>query len=123
MKLVINVCFGGFGLSQQAEDRYAELTNLGKLYRYNWEDEPVKATDSFWHATTKENDLADKYYFNSRDIPRDDPALVLAVEELKEKASGHCAKLKVVTIPDDTDYVIEEHDGREYVAERRKTWS
>lgn len=33
MKIVINKCYGGFGLSDKAEDLYAEKSQM-KLYRY-----------------------------------------------------------------------------------------
>ena len=35
MKVVINVCFGGFGLSQRALDRYNELTD--RNVKYHWD--------------------------------------------------------------------------------------
>ena len=57
------------------------------------------------------------------DIPRDDPALVQLVEENSELASGRCAELKVVEIPDGVNFQIEEYDGNEWVAEVHRTWS
>jgi hypothetical protein len=53
---------------------------------------------------------------------RADPDLVAAVETLGAKANGSCAKLKVVEIPDGTDYEISEYDGNEHIAERHRTW-
>uniref|UniRef100_A0A6M3LT25 Uncharacterized protein n=1 Tax=viral metagenome TaxID=1070528 RepID=A0A6M3LT25_9ZZZZ len=53
---------------------------------------------------------------------RDNPKLVAAVEKLGNKANGSCAKLKVIEIPDDVKYIIEEHDGSEHIAEEYKTW-
>jgi len=44
------------------------------------------------------------------------------VEELGEKANGQCADLKIVEIPDDVEYEIEEYDGVEWVAENHRTW-
>ena len=93
MKLVINDDYGGFSVSDEGVARYFEL--LGTL--------------------------PDKDFYN-RDIPRDDPALVQVVEELGAKADGSCASLKVVEIPDDVEWEIAEYDGREWVAEKHRTW-
>ena len=56
-------------------------------------------------------------------IDRHDPGLVEVVELLGKKADGDCAKLKIVEIPDDVDYEIQEYDGNEWVAEKHRTWS
>jgi hypothetical protein len=60
--------------------------------------------------------------FYDRDLARDDPDLVAVVEELGNQANGRHAELKVVDIPDDVNWCIEEYDGREWVAERHRTW-
>jgi len=50
--------------------------------------------------------------------------LVSIVEEMGSKnASGNFAQLKIVEIPDDVEWQIEEYDGRERVAEAHRTWS
>ena len=56
------------------------------------------------------------------DFQRNDPILVKIVEELAEEANGYFADLKVIEIPDDVDWVLCEYDGREWVAERHRTW-
>jgi hypothetical protein len=56
------------------------------------------------------------------DLQRDDPALVQTVLELGTAANGQYAKLKVVTIPDDVIWTIEEYDGMEWIAEAHRTW-
>jgi hypothetical protein len=61
-------------------------------------------------------------YFYSRDIERTDPDLIVVVKKLKNKANGDCAELKVVEIPDDIDYVIEDYDGIETVEEKHRSW-
>ena len=95
MKVVINNCYGGFSLSDAGIARYLELKGIG------WPN-------------------ADFY---DRDIPRDDAALIRVVEELGDAANGACADLKIVEVPDDVDWYIEEYDGNEWVAERHRTWS
>lgn len=92
MKVVINNCHGGFGLSEEASKRY-------KQYRM------IESED--W------------YYY---DIPRDDPYLVKIVEEMGEAADTRFSKLKIVNIPDDVEWEIAEYDGSEWVAEKHRTW-
>ena len=57
------------------------------------------------------------------ELSRDDPYLVKTVLELGEAANAKYSSLKVVTIPDDVNWQIDEYDGREWVAERHRTWS
>ena len=33
------------------------------------------------------------------------------------------AKLKIVEIPDDVEWIIEEYDGKEWIAEDHRRWS
>ena len=65
---------------------------------------------------------SDAVYFSERDIKRDDPALVTVVEQLGEKADGPCAKLRVIEIPDNIEFEIQEYDGNEHIAERHRRW-
>ena len=57
-KVVINKCFGGFGLSDEAKEKYAEIKGLVEVYDWEIErDDPIlvqvveefgkKANDSF----------------------------------------------------------------------------
>lgn len=89
-KIVINACFGGFGLNDKAFTIYNE-----------------RAGKSF------------KYY---SDIPRDCPELVRLVEEMGVKAGTRHSQLKVVEIPDDVKWEIDEYDGSEWVAEVHRVW-
>ena len=62
-------------------------------------------------------DFLDKYGEELAVLKRNNPKLVSAVEEFGEdKASGFCANLRIVEIPDDfTDYSIENNNGAEYI--------
>lgn len=53
---------------------------------------------------------------------RANPKLVECVETLGKEANGYLADLKVVEIPDDVDWQIEEYDGVEWVSEKHRTW-
>jgi len=91
-KIVINACHGGFGLSAVAESKYRELAGV---------------SDSNFH---------------SLNIPRDDEHLIAVVELMGTEADNRFSKLKIVDVPDDVNWYIEEYDGREWVAERHRTW-
>ena len=114
MKIVINKCFGGFGLSQEAVLLYGKKKGLNLILDH---DKTVLLTHYYL------NEKKDGNYFYERDIQRNDPILVEVVNELGEKADGHCAKLKIVEIPDDVEWIIEEYDGKEWVAEDHRRWS
>jgi hypothetical protein len=45
-------------------------------------------------------------------IPRNNHRLVQVVEAFGAEANGHCAELKVVTVPDDVQWIIEKKDGK-----------
>lgn len=59
---------------------------------------------------------------NKKEFTRDDPDLVKIVEILKEKANGKNAKLKIVEIPDGTNWKIKDYYGLEWIIEE-KNWS
>ena len=93
-KIVINKCFGGFGLSDDAIDLYKILTGTPPAEDvYEWE------------------------------IPRDNAILVQIVEQLGERANSRYGELAIVEIPDDVEWHIHEYDGMEHVAENHRTWS
>jgi len=56
------------------------------------------------------------------DIARDDPNLIRVVQSLGKRSWGACAELKIVQIPDDVEWEIEEYDGIEWVAEKHRIW-
>ena len=89
MKIVINDCFGGYGLSE---------------------------------------DFLEKYGKEFRELKRNDPQLVAAIEEFGEdESSDYFARLRIVEIPDDcTDYYVHEYDGVEdviYVKDGKLHWA
>jgi hypothetical protein len=96
-KVVINTCFGGFGLSVAAALRMGLNIRVDVEGNIEWVE-------------------------GEHDLKRDDPRLVEAVETLGDRASGAFAELKVVEIPDDVEWIIEEYDGAEWVSEKHRTW-
>jgi hypothetical protein len=128
--------------------RYAHLRNLTAPEGKHWVPvTPTQAADAFvwtafdvpnpddvipsqenWHEMTQEQRDASSAAYHQHQIDgrpdkRDDPLLVQVVEELGAAASGSCADLKVVEVPDGVDWTIDEYDGNEWVAERHRTWS
>jgi hypothetical protein len=92
MKVVINRCYGGFGLSQEAEQSYKERKGI---------------TDPNW------------FYW---EIARNDEVLVELVEQMGPAVNSRYSDLAIVDIPDDVNWEIEEYDGREWVAEVHRIW-
>lgn len=137
-KVVINSCYGGFGLSKLARDRYAELCGY-KLFHYVTDYESkdfnrqrlviednrhdcLYSVKQYLGDYTTHDILNKAEWFRESDISRHDPNLVRVVEELGEKANDAGSNLAIVEIPDDVEYVIEEYDGYEHVAEKHRTW-
>jgi hypothetical protein len=113
-RIVINTQYGGFSLSREAEMLYLELAGIAYTL------EPQKDRDTQHRLGSKI--IVDKTEFFSRNIPRDDPALINTVRQLGSKAAGEYATLKVVEVPADVDWYIDEYDGKELVAEKHRTW-
>jgi len=90
--VVINNCYGGFGLSETAETRYKEMAGI---------------TDKDWYG---------------RDVARDDPYLIKIVREMGTNANGGHADLRIVEVPAGIEWEIAEYDGNEWVAEKHRTW-
>jgi len=49
--------------------------------------------------------------------------LVRVIEELGDDANGRFSELKLVNIPDEVEWQIEEYDGLEWVAEKHRIWN
>ena len=84
-KVVINCCYGGFGLSEEAKELYSKKKGLKEKLRYDW------------------------------GLERDDPDLVAVVEELGEAANSDYSELSIVELEPGELYIIDEYDGKERV--------
>jgi hypothetical protein len=69
------------------------------------------------------NEEWSRHSIEQREIKRTDLVLIQVVEELGPKANGRCAELKIIEIPDGTDWEIDEYDGMESVHETHRAWS
>ena len=107
MKLLINVCYGGYGLSNEALELWAKKKNMV--------------------LTKKTTEYGDYDYYvdgdkiiSGHDIDRDDPTIIEVFEELgSERTSGDHGELSLVELPDGCEYNITEYDGWESIA---NTW-
>lgn len=94
MRIVINNDWGGFGLSDKAINMYRELSGYdGDMYDLMY--------DHKW---------------------RTNEHLIKVVEAFGAAAGDEYSRLAIVEIPDDVEWTIDEYDGREWVAEKHRTW-
>lgn len=138
MKIIINSCYGGFGVSPRGTLRLNEIkgrpcflflqphfkgpflpmkedatTPLGLFFAFDTNDVPQDPSNDWWKEHDVKPDCDD----------RANLALIQTVEELGEAANGRFAKLKVIEIPDDVEWTIAEYDGIESVQEEHRSWS
>jgi hypothetical protein len=137
MKIVINSCFGGFGLSPKGLKAlmkkkgrecyfFEQKIKNGRISDEYTPADIARKNSLFIHAfdipePTEESTRG--HYISSSDIPRDDADLIAVVEELSAEASGQCSALKIIEIPDGVEWEIEEYDGQEWVSEKHRTWN
>ena len=145
MKIVINNCWGGFGLSPKAIQEYLKLIGKECYFYKQVEYKHEKGKDKYIKQTAEENskelfpgtvstkDLGDEWdgdwnkikdhYFYYGDLERTDENMIKVIEMLGEKeASGSMSSLIIVEIPDGVDYYIHDYDGMESVNETHRTW-
>jgi len=125
-KVVYNSCYGGFGLSKEACQRYWDIKG-----QPIWIEDDILDLFTVWLVPPEERleqkewssmSLTERLAYNQayskqtwyyRDVDRHDPVLVQVVEELGEKAGGNYAELAIAEV--DGPYRIDEYDGNESV--------
>ena len=140
MKVVINRCYGGFGLSEAAYEKLIEWGVPVRAYVDQKRDNkgrylPEPQNDgevifdrrlggrSFSGDVESDIRFMGRYWDCWTEETRNHPMVVRVVEELGSAANGRCAELTVVEIPDDVNWEISEYDGMERVAEKHRSWS
>lgn len=138
MKIVINRCFGGFGLSDKAyewliakgvpvrayvpqergpDGRYLpQPANNGNVI---FDRDLDVGGDPFNESMRM---LAGRYWETFIEGQRTWPLLVECVETLGAEANGKHAALAVVEVPDGVEYQIDDYDGVESIHETHRTW-
>ena len=129
-KVVYNNCYGGFGLSKEACQRYWDIKGQQVWIEQNPE---FISLDMFnvWLVSPEERlekgewssmSLTERMAYNKayskqtwyhNNVDRHDPVLVQVVEELGKKAGGNYAELAIAEV--DGPYRIDEYDGFESV--------
>lgn len=119
MKVVINSCHGGFGLSDEAFEKLLERKGIAfdKVER-----DPKFIGASYYKAGQPDTD---DHYISHHEFYEDraDEDLIAVVEEMGTAANSRFSELKVIEIPDDVEWYVEEYDGLEWIAEVHRTWS
>ena len=133
-KIVINKDYGGCSLSPKAVELLAAKKGHDKIYWFTVDyknqgresemipcEDPTNAIFTMAYTTpdAQENTSLSSHPGNDE---RDDPDLVAVVEELGEAANSRYARLRIVEVPDDVEWQIEEYDGLEWIAEKHRTW-
>lgn len=147
MKVVINRCYGGFGLSEAAYEKLIEWGVPVRKYMDQERDEVTglfkeqplndgevifdreltpkgedRLNDLYWEFKGRSK-MTGRYWDCWTRESRSHPLVVRLVEEMGKAANGECAELKVVEIPDGLEYHIDEYDGIEHIAENHRTWA
>lgn len=115
MKIVLNKCHGGFGVSTEVFKYLIE--------KKNWvvgENGKICESDA----------LGERYYFNydmgCSDLEfRSNPDLIEAIEHIGvDKASGAYSKLEIIYVPDwkEIELEITDYSGMEKLQEVSKCW-
>lgn len=104
MKIVINYCYGGFSVSDAVMEEL-NLPNNG---------------DDWNHINNQTFDIdSDNYEQYRTHAP-----LIKAIEKIGyPNCNGAYADLKIIEIPDNVNWEIQEYDGIETIHEVHRTWS
>lgn len=134
-EIVINKCFGGFSISPYAalwlfQHGMKEIAHSAKEWFGNdkyfdkleeWREYLLGNSERVFSVIpfTPEEDMV----LDTHPSQRDHPLLVQCIKELGERAFGCYSELKIVKIPADVEWEIEEYDGKEWISEKHRTWA
>ena len=141
MKVVKNVCYGGFSISNKAlllyfkkkfncDKPYCYVYNhdltfkeiaVGEAQNINYEGDLYLSLKPLSYHDIWEEAYSSRSFSDGKE-ERTDPILIEVIEELKEAANGRFSKLKIVEIPDDVEWDIDNYDGMETIREISRAW-
>jgi len=133
VEVVINRCWGGFGLSDAA---YKWLIKKGvpvRTYIKDAQDE-LNAGEVIFDRTKEEYTMSSvskseyihmmgRYWDTWTGDNRTHPLVVGVVKALGEKASARLSHLTIVKVPADAKWKIDDYDGMESVEEEHRSWT
>lgn len=142
MEIIKNNCYGGYSLSVEAKVEVAKLKGKD-IFFFGIRKEPLSTEQAMKELIVLDYIVPNPYDFGI-DTPdedgryrtanakaaelsidfddRTDPDIIAVVKKLGKKANGRFANLKVVKIPDDMEYEIDNYDGIETIREKHRTW-
>lgn len=113
-EIVINKCYGGFGISHEAELLYLKRARIDYTTKDRTSRDETQRYGPIIFVDDKE--------WSGYEISRDDPVLISVIKELGQDSWGNFSELKIIKIPADVDWDIEQHDGVEWVVEVHRKW-
>lgn len=129
MKVVINKCYGGFGLSDAAQLEihkrgcdHSKLLAPSAYFGANHELEMARiaAGHRLFETPVVDGKILDDCHRDND--ARKCPVLAAVVSEMGEKANGNYSDLKVVEIPDGVEFVVSDYDGHEAIHQKHEVW-
>jgi hypothetical protein len=145
MKVVLNKCYGGFGLSTEAVKmlikKNSPLVKKMPYLQYTGGDEENVFGRTFYGARNWKS-VGDGFYVlhpiehvlydesgttvwadrSGNYENRSHPDLIEVVETLGKAANGPHAELEIAEIPDSVDWEIDDYDGIETAHEKHASW-
>ena len=107
-------------LERITSDNYAFINVNDRLFSPHFCT--VDLGDSFPNDDKQKYDALNEHSLYLNEHYRTDEVLISIVEDLGSEANGKYADLKIVEIPDDLDYVIDDYDGIETLHQNIPTW-
>lgn len=142
MKIAINRCYGGFSLSDKAIEMIMKRKGLEchryictKYYSRDGVNEYIKVIPNnskcdsthIYYLTKDLGKTIDKlpkkyYWYYDSKLERTDEDLIAVIEELGADVNGSFGNIRIVEIPDDVDWEIDDYDGMETIEEVHRSW-
>jgi hypothetical protein len=106
VKIAINRDYGHFEISDEAYSFIAK--------HKGWQHACDDYDHNYW--------VGGGDYLYASDLDRNDPILIQCIETLGESVNSIYSDIKIVEVPSDVDWYVDDYDGVEWVAERHRTW-
>ncbi len=131
MKLIINKCYGGFGINTETMKKLVMAGDpaIRKMSvqeysgRKNFQEDLTDIGDRFYTDPLELCAIKDGTVYTPDYESLRTSEILIGMIEAGVNVNTPVSKLEVVSIPDNVDWVIEAEDGLEHVAEVHRTWS